>query len=189
MKRDMNLVRQLLMVLESAGSANLVTSLGLNVTDQVVQYHLGMLVEAGLARSVGATANGDVSLRLTWQGHELLELTRNAALWDRAKHLVRERTGGLSAAALRAVLTALSLDAVSHVERWQPSAEPRQNGNGHAAMALRAGSNGNGSSVASHTAAVADLPRIFPTRDFLDANSINYVWWGQHVDTVPLYLL
>jgi len=108
MKRDMDLVRRLVRIIESAELGTIRDPQGVDVYDARVQYHLRLLVDAGLARCVGTTTEGNVSLRLTWQGHEFLELSQNEPLWEQAKRYVSETTGGLSASALRSIL-----------ERWQ----------------------------------------------------------------------
>ena len=107
MKRDLELIRKLLQILEHAGTSEhtLAESFGLSVSDPRVQYHMRLLVDAGYARSYCQTAEGHVCVRLTWQGHELLELCRNQAVWHRALQLVRQRTGALSLTSLHSLLS------------------------------------------------------------------------------------
>lgn len=129
MKRDLDLVRQLLFVIESSETAALNHVYGLSPGDQRVQYHLRLLVDAGLARGVGLTGEGSVCVRLTWDGHEMLELVRNESLWDRAKRLVQDKTGGNSLEAIRAVLRKWTELSVADEDRW-PVRLPHQHVNG-----------------------------------------------------------
>jgi DNA-binding PadR family transcriptional regulator len=118
MKRDLNLIRQLLLIIESAETTSLSQMHGLNPSDQQVQYHLRLLVDAGLVRGVGLTNDGAICVRLTWEGHELLELARNEQLWERAKRLVQDKMGGSPITAIRAVLARWAVMSTSEEERW-----------------------------------------------------------------------
>jgi hypothetical protein len=112
MKRDMDLVRTLLRVVEAADQGKAYENHQLDVFSREVQYHLRLIVDAGLARCVGASSDGDVCIRLTWKGHELLELTRSDEIWNRAKHVVRDATGGMPFEAITSLLRRWALEAV-----------------------------------------------------------------------------
>ena len=129
MKRNLNLLRDLLLVIEAADTSA-AARYDLNPYDAGVQYHLRLLFEGGYVRGVGETARGAVSVRLTWQGHELLELARNEAVWERAMRYVSERTGGVSVAILHKLLeqwSAMAADSIDwDIERRRPPAAPPQ---------------------------------------------------------------
>lgn len=147
MKRDLDLVRQLLFVIESSETAALNHVYGLSPGDQRVQYHLRLLVDAGLARGVGLTGEGSVCVRLTWDGHEMLELVRNESLWERAKRLVQDKTGGYSLEAIRAVLRKWTELSVADEDRW-PVRLPHQHVNGsHTNGTSVNGTNINGANI------------------------------------------
>ncbi len=119
MTRDMDLVRQVLLVVEASekdrwGGARPDVS----EKDPRVQYHLRLLIEAGLVQAVGTARDGNICVQLTWEGHEFVELVRCEQNWARAKYIVEKRTGGNSFAGLKAVLTELALQAVSDTEAW-----------------------------------------------------------------------
>lgn len=121
MKRDLELVRKLLFILESnqqSGSAP--KDYGLSLWDGLVQYHLRLLVEADLAIGYGYAMNGAVSLRLTWQGHELLELSRDRAIWERAINVVKRETGGSCLNTIRTLLAKWHAERTVQSEPWQP---------------------------------------------------------------------
>ena len=200
MERDLNLIRDFLFIIEGADSgATLHSNHGLTPSDHGVQHHLRMLVEACFVRSVGITGDGSICVRLTWDGHEFLELARNEQLWTRAKRFVQEKTGGLSVEALHAVLSAWSVMAVSDSDKWRVKLRDgihhtaKGNGNGH--------DKGNGNGV---KLPVSRKPFVQPQRDatpvipidssekeeILEDSHFQFnVWYGHEQDGVPIYLL
>jgi hypothetical protein len=97
MKRDWDLVREILLKLEGCESArgNLRPEDVSGRDQEIVSYHMQILMEAALivgecSRTIGAplycTAN-----RLTWAGHEFLDQVRSHTAWNRIKGLARER--------------------------------------------------------------------------------------------------
>ena len=112
MKRDPDLVRELLLALEEKSDNRLVNDLEVDgYSKEEVQYHLILMHEAGLVR--GETSRrGSVSLvvkhvspaGLTWNGHEFLEAARNDTFWQKAKERVKSNSGALSMDVLKAVL-------------------------------------------------------------------------------------
>lgn len=90
MKRDMEIVRQILFAVEDAsGPVGEIPE----CPDSIFSYHTALLIEAGLA-------TGDVSdgpdlqpmagciFRLTWTGHDFLDAARNDTVWRTAKEKV-----------------------------------------------------------------------------------------------------
>ncbi len=105
MKRDMDLVRKLLLDIEKADEsrpsmADLIgyplDEVELDVREKYA-YHLKMLVEqAGLVTGIDASSlsGGDwMNLQLTWQGHDFLDNTRSSAVWKKTKEGA-EKVGG-----------------------------------------------------------------------------------------------
>ncbi len=111
MTRDMDLVRQLLLALEEREIGNTRTPQIEGRSDDEIGGHLVLLAEAGLILGVDATAMDGrprmIPLRLTWDGHEFLDLMRNASTWSRAKAWVAEKGEGLGMEALKSVLQVL----------------------------------------------------------------------------------
>ncbi len=93
MHRDMDLVRELLIKLESDQKLNgtrwiQYTPKELGVSDrsaEEVGYHLGLLVEEGFVRGVVGTEIIPPISKLTWQGHEFLEDIRDPDIWSKTK--------------------------------------------------------------------------------------------------------
>jgi hypothetical protein len=194
MKRNLNLIRDLLLIIEGAdGGAMSHSDHGLTPSDHCVQQHLRMLVEAGFVRGVGITGDGSICVRLTWDGHEFLELTRNEQLWARAKRYVHEKTGGMSVEALRAVLSAWSVMAVSESDKWRVKV---RNGLHHSDHG-----NGNGKGVKlppsrkPFVTSSRDATPVIPVADsekdetFDDSHFQFNIWYGQEQDGLPIYLL
>ena len=105
MKRDMDLIRKILVGME--GLEESPTSTGEfqveGFTDGQVNYHLRLLVEAGLI--VAADAGDEwIPLYLTWQGHEFIDASREDSRWEKAKSVVMAKTGGLSFELIKDVL-------------------------------------------------------------------------------------
>ena len=95
MRRELDLIRLLLHKLEGADEV-----IGLdNFSEEQQLYHSVLLIEAGYVHGVIIPdQNGDplctrVS-RLTWAGHEFLELTRDDTIWNQAKVVVADSAKG-----------------------------------------------------------------------------------------------
>lgn len=101
MRRDMELIRALLLKLEelptNPGSVH-----GLSIYDEelkiedynpkAVGEHLEMLLDAGLIIAVdGELHNGSRILfqRISWQGHEFLATVRDKEIWEQTKKALR----------------------------------------------------------------------------------------------------
>lgn len=106
MKRDMDLIRELMLKLESLpmrvgsivhikGNVDELQVDGYDV-DQI-NYHLALIREAGLIDSPG---NGPIGggfpfRRLSWTGHDFLDSVRSPDVWDKTKQ-VAAAAGGFS---------------------------------------------------------------------------------------------
>jgi hypothetical protein len=91
MKRDMELVRDILLKIEAAKDPTLTDLLPPNATQddlEAVTYNFGLLVGAGFAEGNAyhtMTSENWHDIKLTWQGHELLEAIRDPEIWRRTK--------------------------------------------------------------------------------------------------------
>ena len=120
MKRDVDLIRHLLLDIERRGAESACDELrngAVHESDERTRYHVRLLVDAGLAKEVDRTTAATACVRLTNAGHEFLDLCRGEARWREAKWIVQEQTGGLSLAVLRAVLTKWAVEGVSRGDR------------------------------------------------------------------------
>ena len=111
MKRDMDLVRAILKHLADRDlqSAQAVVSIEGYSKDKIAG-HLEIMEDKGLVD--GVTGMCAACKRMTWEGHEFLEASRDDTIWNKAKALVLEKTGGLSFEALKAALVKLVVTTV-----------------------------------------------------------------------------
>lgn len=100
MKRDMDIVREILLAIESSNQ-NPMDVLDLNLPNrnrQLVSYHVHILEEAGLIDAINFSDDSEHDYRpqsLTWQGHEYLEVIRDLDVWTKTKEQM-EAAGGFS---------------------------------------------------------------------------------------------
>ena len=107
MKRDMNLIRTLLLVAEARPISTSFLPVELSdYTRDEIRYHAKLLGEAGLVLQASGEL-GTVMGNLTWQGHEFLELVRNDEVWHQACHLLGDEVGVMPFRLLEDVVCAL----------------------------------------------------------------------------------
>ena len=98
MKRDMNLVREILLALEADTERGLIdlTIDGFSVDE--VSYHVKIMAEAHLLEAIDASSHDGDDWRaagLTWQGHEFFDAVRNDTVWRKTKQLIAEKGGAI----------------------------------------------------------------------------------------------
>jgi len=99
----MDLVRRILLELEKMPEAEFSTTTFYmdGVDDELTNYHIQLLVDAGLIHhekeeSPALPARVYISrYRLSWQGHEFLDLMKQDTNWKHAKE-VMAKTGGMA---------------------------------------------------------------------------------------------
>lgn len=111
MKRDMELIRDILLVIESHGDSD-----GFEVrvegrTPAEIVYHSRLLKDAEfilgdvVMRDIRNSATERfLARRLTWEGHEFLDNARSPEVWSKATKRVTSTVGTVSLAVLTAVL-------------------------------------------------------------------------------------
>ncbi len=111
MKRDMDLVRQILLEIEASQETLGVVELEIKgYSPDVVSYHVRALDEAGLVEAKDMSGMGEIDwrpMRLTWEGHEFLEAARDDGLWQKAKQKIGTAAGGVTFDILKSVLYSL----------------------------------------------------------------------------------
>jgi DNA-binding transcriptional ArsR family regulator len=116
MKRDMDLARQILLNLEE--SKNQIGPDDVNIkgySKDEIAYHIMLLGEAGLINAYDcSTFDGPNwrAERLTWQGHEFIEASRDQKRWNQAKKLIKDKGVGLTFDVAKVVLIKLMTDRV-----------------------------------------------------------------------------
>jgi hypothetical protein len=105
MKRDMDLVRDILFELEKQDGSGSWMKVALEGrSENEINYHLLLLKDAGFMEAA-VLQDGVRSivqpLRLTWSGHEFLNAARSSKLWEGAKEFVLKTTGTLTLEGLK----------------------------------------------------------------------------------------
>lgn len=96
MKRDMDLVREILLSIEDHAHGHVPSTIEINgYSDEQIAYHCFLLDEAGLIVAADTTSDNSLSpsaipIRLTWSGHEFIGNSRNEDIWRQAKDAVHK---------------------------------------------------------------------------------------------------
>ena len=88
MKRDMDLIRRIILTLDEHDDP-LSSMMGLpGVDDAIFKYHASLIIEAGLATGVSQEfQDGGCKVwlrRLTWAGHDFADAIRSETVWKAA---------------------------------------------------------------------------------------------------------
>jgi len=122
MKRDLDLARHLLLDIENRGtdcSVSVLRSGSNHQSEEQIRHHLRLLIDAGLLKEIDRTSAGIPCVRLTHDGHELLELVRSETRWHEAKYACQERLGGLSLSVIQGILLRWAVAATARLPRHQ----------------------------------------------------------------------
>ncbi|OCZ52204.1 DUF2513 domain-containing protein [Dehalobacter sp. TeCB1] len=97
MKRDMDLIRKILLAIEDQFVDVVLYNLEIEGYDlKTVAYHCKILNDAGLVSDYGSQY-GDGELlsfgvsSLTWEGHEFLDKIRDNNVWNKTKEVMTEK--------------------------------------------------------------------------------------------------
>lgn len=119
MKRDMDLVRKILLAMEAheAGFAPQNFSVE-GYSAEHIGYHAYLMDEAGLIEAVDITHCGSPSKTaiprsITWHGYEFLEAARNDTIWEKALATARDRALPLMFDVLKELALSLARSAVA----------------------------------------------------------------------------
>jgi repressor of nif and glnA expression len=122
MKRDMDLARKILKLIEDDADPNNFTDLDLEPLEgqgynhEQIAYHVRLLHEAELVDAKSTNQGVSYKVRsLTWEGHDFLEASRDDTIWEKAKNIVLKKTGGIAFETLKATLIDLGKNAVKEI--------------------------------------------------------------------------
>ncbi|HPW55478.1 MAG: DUF2513 domain-containing protein [Thermoanaerobaculaceae bacterium] len=111
MRRDLELLRTIMLRTEAVSPGTNLLELGLEETDfAALSHHVELLVEAGLLKAqISYMERSPVPVyvvveRLTWEGHEFLDLARDDRRWRSVLSRVTTGTGGTSFEIVRDLL-------------------------------------------------------------------------------------
>jgi hypothetical protein len=112
-KRDMDLIRKMLLAIENSPSGYAPDVLTIEgYTPDQIGYHAFLMLEAGLVDGSDITDSGSsgpeaLITRLTWKGHEFAEAARDESRWTKAMGIVKEKGGTITMDVLKELLTSL----------------------------------------------------------------------------------
>lgn len=111
MKRDMDLVRKILVAIEEypepRGGVPLTFE---GYSDQDVSYHVKLLAEHGLIEAIDCSTRGEfewIAKSLVWDGHDFIEAIRDDTRWSKAKKWVADTGKVLTLESLKLAVKAL----------------------------------------------------------------------------------
>jgi len=98
MKRDADLIRDILLAVEEKPAGHSLSTLELPGYDNLtIGEHVELLVDAGLIEAnIEKTYGPEYAIvikRLTWDGHELLQASKDNTIWNSAKKNIIKDSG------------------------------------------------------------------------------------------------
>jgi len=100
MKRDMDLVRKLLLAIEAHPEPDGAFDVDVpGYPREQIMYHVQLLHEAGLVSAENVTTFNAFEWQvhsLTWSGHEFLDATRSDTIWRKIKTVMKDRGATLT---------------------------------------------------------------------------------------------
>jgi hypothetical protein len=116
MKRDMELIRKILLNIEESDFTGGWIEIELEGYDESeVSYHTMLLHEAGLIDAIDLSTMNNTIWKpkyITWAGHEFLDAARDNNRWEKAKNIMKEKGGGMTFDVLKSVLIQIMMKAV-----------------------------------------------------------------------------
>lgn len=119
MKRDFELIKQILLKIEDRETTSPILDLEIDGYDQnLVNYQIYLLDQADLIQAeivrVGANEIHDpVIYEMTWNGHEFLDAARNETIWNKTKDLIKEHGGSVPFEVLQSLLKQVALSLIT----------------------------------------------------------------------------
>lgn len=103
MKRDMDLIREILLLIEANTNDRISLDLP-NYDNHEIGLHIELMIERSLIEGTAIPAGSGGSrtilywdiIRITWEGYDFLYISRNETIWQKAKKIFLEKTGGLT---------------------------------------------------------------------------------------------
>lgn len=120
MKRDMDLVRQILITMsENERGPNIKWAEALpDYAEDVILHHAHLMSQGGLIDAIDVTSISHLlpvalPTSITWDGHEFLDSSRDPTVWDKAKKYVIKPAGGVAMSVLTEWLKAQAKGAIT----------------------------------------------------------------------------
>lgn len=105
MKRDWDLIRQILFAVETAEADEKISDNDIDgCTPENFHHNAILLTQAGFVHAM-ILQNLETTLieSLTWEGHEFLDSIRNDETWNKIRNVAKEKSIALSFASIKAI--------------------------------------------------------------------------------------
>jgi hypothetical protein len=114
MKRDLELIRKILLATEAHQDPNRTVQLEFDgIPDELVQYNIGLLSEAGYVEAMDMSNMDGRHFgiwRLTWKGHDFLDAARDDTIWKKGRDKVVGAVGTVTLDIMKEVLISIARD-------------------------------------------------------------------------------
>lgn len=113
MKRDMDLIRKMILAIENSPHGRAPDGLKIDgYSEEQVGYHAYLLVDSGLAEGVDFAHMGSAGpesriTRLTWDGHDFADACRDESTWAKARATVKDKVGSVTFDVMKELLVSL----------------------------------------------------------------------------------
>ncbi len=115
MKRDMDLIREILLEIERSPDPFYSKDIELeNYSQDMINFHIMLLSQAGLINATNVSAHDDIQWipnYITWGGYEFLNAARDDKRWNQAKEIT-SKLGGFVFDVVKAYLIELMLKGI-----------------------------------------------------------------------------
>ncbi len=122
MRRDIDLVRRILLAVEEKPSTTTLENLS-DFDQEAVIYHTRIMIDAGIidgeyipVSSQTDPGKGEYILSLisglSWEGHEFIDATRDVSIWNRTKALFADKGAGWTFAIVKEAAAGLIRSAI-----------------------------------------------------------------------------
>lgn len=124
MKRDMNLIRQLVFHIEAASDQLDSSTIKLpNYGQDEIGYHCELMKEAGLIHAdkttdLDARYSEMMIYRLTWAGHDFLDAAKDDNLWNKVTKRIKDKVTSMAFDGLVALLKSAGQHLVDQGSQW-----------------------------------------------------------------------
>jgi hypothetical protein len=113
MKRDMEIIRAILLEINNHKEATLSEVKLEEFSDEQVAYHVNLLAEADYITGYSSQALTQnvpewIEVRLTWTGHEFIDAARNETVWAKFKKTLAEKGGSVPFSLAVNILTSIA---------------------------------------------------------------------------------
>ena len=120
MKRNMDLVREILLQIESTEPGKTIELDIPDTGEEEIGQHVELMIGHGLIEGKAIPSGTGTAHRIldywinsmTWEGHDFLDAARNDTIWEKAKKKCLEATGGLAFDTLKACLVEFGREAI-----------------------------------------------------------------------------